>query len=419
MTPSGADGSHPPWWLDPAIAQLAFGASAHAQATGLPGFDSERVELDLDDPEQRRLGEFELLELIGEGGMGLVYRAQQTHLQREVAVKLLSSGPWASPGYIARFQQEARHAAKLQHPAIVTVFEMGELEGLVYYAMQLVRGESLAQHLQRQGGKLPEARAAELMRTVAEAVDYAHTLGVLHLDLKPANILLDEEGQPRVADFGLSRFMGPDANLDNLQTAGTPSYMAPEQAVTDGAALGRATDVWGLGAILYELLCGQPPFEAADASSTLLLLQQGVVRRPSRFGRMSPDLEAICLKCLAKSADQRYPTARALADDLGRFLEGRAISVHALSTPQRAWHRARREPKLAAASGLAVFALLAGLVATNQQWQRAEGNAMTARERLWESRRDAAPRLEQAGAGWEARPRLRQNAKEQAQAGRD
>ncbi len=419
MTPGGADGSHPPWWLDPAIAQLAFGASAHAQATGLPGFGSDRVELDLDDPEQRRLGEFELLELIGEGGMGLVYRAQQTHLQREVAVKLLSSGPWASPGYIARFQQEARHAAKLQHPAIVTVFEMGELEGLVYYAMQLVRGESLAQHLQRQGGKLPEARAAALMRTVAEAVDYAHTLGVLHLDLKPANILLDEEGQPRVADFGLSRFMEPDANLDNLQTAGTPSYMAPEQAVTDGAGLSRATDVWGLGAILYEALCGQPPFEAADASSTLLLLRQGVVRRPSRFGRMSPDLEAICLKCLAREPADRYPTARALADDLGRYLEGRAVSVRTLSAPQRVWRWSKREPKLAGASALAMLALVLGLVATTQQWQRAENNALTANQRLWEGRREAALRLEQNGEGWEALPQLLHNAKEQALAGRD
>jgi serine/threonine protein kinase len=223
------------WWLDPAIARLAFGASATTDASASAVFDGERIVLDLADPQQRRLGEFELLELIGEGGMGLVYRALQTHLQREVAVKLLSAGPWASPAYIERFEQEARHAAKLQHPAIVTVHELGELDGLVYYAMQLVRGHSLAQALRQRGGRLPSREAAALMRTVAEAVDYAHAMGVLHLDLKPANVLLGEDGQPRVADFGLSRFMEPGARLDNLQTAGTPSYMAPEQAAADGA----------------------------------------------------------------------------------------------------------------------------------------------------------------------------------------
>ncbi|CAN5672417.1 hypothetical protein BH23PSE2_BH23PSE2_08790 [soil metagenome] len=419
MNDTDPDRAQAQWWLDPAIAQLAFGASATAAASATSPFDSDRITLDLSDPEQRRLGEFELLELIGEGGMGLVYRAMQTHLQREVAVKLLSAGPWASPAYIERFQQEARHAAKLQHPAIVTVHELGELDGLVYYAMQLVRGESLAQVLKRRGGRLPAREAAALMRTVAEAVDYAHSLGVLHLDLKPANILIGEEGQPRVADFGLSRFMEPGTRLDNLQTAGTPSYMAPEQASTQGATINRATDVWGLGAILYELLCGQPPFESADASTTLLLLREGVIRRPSRYAPMSPDLEAICLKCLARDPGDRYPTARALADELGRFLEGREVSVRPINPGQRLLRWARREPRFAGALAMAVLALVVGLAATTQQWQRADRNAMTASERLWESRREAALQLEQAGEGWQALPLLLDNAKEQAIAGHD
>lgn len=417
MSDPGADRPEVQWWLDPAIAKLAFGASATAAASRTAAFDSDRIELDLADPEQRRLGEFELLELIGEGGMGLVYRAMQTHLQREVAVKLLSAGPWASPAYIERFQLEARHAAKLQHPAIVTVHELGELDGLVYYAMQLVRGQSLAEALKHRGGKLPPREAAAIMRTVAEAVDYAHSLGVLHLDLKPANILLGEEGQPRVADFGLSRFMEPGTRLDNLQTAGTPSYMAPEQASTEGATISRATDVWGLGAILYELLCGQPPFESADATTTLLLLKEGVIRRPSRYAPMSPDLEAICLKCLAREPEERYPTARALADELGRFIEHRSVHARPLNGAQRMLRWARREPKFAVASGLAVIALLSGLAATTQQWQRADRNAMTASERLWNSRREAALRLEHDGEGWQALPQLLQNAKEQEQAG--
>ena len=419
MSVTGPDRAQDQWWLDPAIAKLAFGASAAAAASRSVAFDSDRIELDLEDPEQRRLGEFELLELIGEGGMGLVYRAMQTHLQREVAVKLLSAGPWASPAYIERFQLEARHAARLQHPAIVTVHELGELDGLVYYAMQLVRGPSLAEALKQRGGKLPAREAAALMRTVAEAVDYAHVLGVLHLDLKPANILLGEEGQPRVADFGLSRFMEPGTRLDNLQTAGTPSYMAPEQASTEGATISRATDVWGLGAILYEMLCGQPPFESADASTTLLLLKEGVMRRPSRYAPMSPDLEAICLKCLARDPADRYPTARALADELGRFLEGREVSVRRLNPAQRLLRWARREPKFATALAMAVVALLIGLAATTQQWQRADRNAVTASERLWESRREGALQLEQDGEGWQALPMLLANAKEQAMAGRN
>ena len=414
------------WWARPTLARLAFGAETIGSG-GTPtalanewlfGVGGETLKLDLDDPAQREFGDYELLEQIGQGGMGVVYRARQRSLGREVAIKLLSAGPWASPEFVARFQQEAQHAAQLQHPAIVTVFEMGELDGLVYYAMQLVRGESLAQHLEHRGGRLAERDAATMMRTVAEAVAYAHSLGVLHLDLKPGNILLDESGRPRVADFGLARSIDPGAHLDNEYLAGTPGYMAPEQAVVGTQALTPATDVWGLGAILYELLCGQPPFAGADLRAALQSLQEGVVSRPSGIAPVSADLEAICLKCLQKAPADRYPDARALADDLDRYLEGRAVSVRPLDAAQRTLRWARREPLLAGTACLALLALLAGIIATSLQWRRAENNAATSSARLWESRREAALRLEQDGKGYEAIPRLLQNIEEQERGGR-
>jgi hypothetical protein len=411
--------------LDPALAELAFGAGSKRSDGRDPWGGDERLELDLEDPEQRTLGEFELLELIGQGGMGLVYRARQTRLRREVAVKLLSAGPWASPDFVARFKQEAQHAAQLQHPGIVTIFEMGELDGLVYYAMQLVRGESLAQQLQKRGGRVPQRDAAALVRTIAEAVAYAHSLGVLHLDLKPANILLDETGQARVADFGLARRIDPEGPLENDYIAGTPSYMAPEQASVGNQVLAQATDVWGLGAVLYEMLSGRPPFEGSSALATLELARIGQVQRPPGFDSIAPDLEAICLKCLSKSPGDRYGDARALADDLGRFLEGREVSVRPGNGAQRTMRWARREPWLAATAGFAMLALAVGVIATSLQWRRAESNASAAvasareaSERLWESRREAALRLEQDGRGFDAIPRLLENIDEQQRQGR-
>ena len=202
------------WWRNPALARVAFGAStyglshassasvtqamAHALAHG------ERLDVNLDDPAQRDFGEYELLEQIGHGGMGVVYRARQRGLDREVAIKLQSAGQWASEELVESLRREAQHAARLQHPNIVIVHGIGEHAGLVYYAMQLVRGHSLSQKLDAEG-PMPPREAARLLRTVAEAVDYAHRLGVLHLDLKPGNLLIDADGVPHVADFGLAR----------------------------------------------------------------------------------------------------------------------------------------------------------------------------------------------------------------------
>lgn len=414
------------WWLNPSLARLAFGASTQgAQTPQSPtGSMTQRALLhkefagvDLDDPAQREFGDYDLIEQVGRGGMGVVYRARQRNLGREVAIKLLSAGQRASEELVDSLRREAQNAALLQHPNIVVVHEMGEHCGRIFFAMQLVRGRSLSQWLEADG-PLPPRQAADLLRSVAEAVDYAHRLGVLHLDLKPGNILIDEHGVPLVADFGLARRLEQALDLANDRISGTPSYMAPEQAQVLGPALSPATDVWALGAVLYELLTGQPPFDAGDPSATVRLLLQGQVRKPSRHRPVPPDLEAICLHCLTKDPAQRYISARELADDLGRYLDGRAVSVRPLNAPQRVERWARREPRLAAAALVAFIVLLAGVITTSLQWRRAEGNANVAIGRLWESRREAAVRLQQDGKGFEALPRLLANIEEQDRAGR-
>lgn len=413
----GEDG----WWLDQGLARLAFGTRQGTGGTStehLAYLPNEALELDLADPAQREFGDYELLEQIGQGGMGVVYRARQRRLERDVALKLLSAGPWASEDFVAAFRREARNAAGLQHPNIVAVYEMGEHDGLIFYAMELVRGQSLAQALDARGRFAPRAAAA-LVRTVAEAVDYAHRLGVLHLDLKPGNILLAEDGLAKVTDFGLARRLGQAPSVENEQVSGTPSYMAPEQAQVRSTRLSAATDIWGLGAILHELLTGRPPFVGDDPRAILKALIESPVADPRQYAAMPEDLRAICLKCLHKQPSERYPSARELADDLGRYLEGRAVQARPLSALQRVVRWARREPKLALASAAAVAALLAGLVATTQQWQRAEAHARTASERLWAGRREAALRLEEQGEGWLALPQLLDNVREQATSGGD
>jgi len=364
---------------DSGIAALAFGhggdASNLTQLRHLALQPVDSLELDLSDPEQRRLGGYELLELIGEGGMGIVYRARHLSLDREVALKLLAAGPWASREFVERFRREAQNAARMQHPNIVAIHEVGSAEDLHFFSMRLVRGRSLAAAIADECRFEPR-RAAQLMRTVAEAVAYAHSLGVLHLDLKPANILLDENGVPHVADFGLARRLDSTLALDNEEISGTPAYMAPEQAELRAHRISAATDIWGLGAILHEMLTGQPPFQAPDAQALLRLVREGRVRAPRSLAPQLPrDLEAVVLKCLAHEPAQRYASARALADDLGRFLERRAVQARPLNIAQRLARWTRREPWLALASGLVALAIATGFVATTIQRQRAEANA--------------------------------------------
>lgn len=388
------------------LAELAFCSLSRADEPTATHHQAQRdaatLELDLTDPAQRQFGDYELLEQVGEGGMGVVYRARQKSLDREVAVKLLAAGPWASAEFVARFEREARHAARMQHPNIVTVYEVGHVEGLHFFSMRLVEGRSLSALLKR-GERFKPKAAALLLRTVAEAVAYAHSLGVLHLDLKPANVLLDRDGVPYITDFGLARRLSGTHALDNEEISGTPAYMAPELAEKHARAVTTATDIWGLGAILYELVTGTPPFRAANAEDTLGLVLQGKVRAPRRWNRRLPlDLQAIALKCLEKDAPRRYPSAHALADDLARFIDGRPVHARPLNGAQRTWRWMRREPKLALVACLAFGVLLAGLLSTFAQSRRAALNAEIATHTLWSSRATNAQREMAAGNAYPA-----------------
>ncbi|MBF6024470.1 WD40 repeat domain-containing serine/threonine protein kinase [Lysobacter niastensis] len=415
------DSSNPAsrWWLRSALARVAFGRDTRSRVTRStrPTLSPEAVPtIDLDDPLQREFGDYELLEEIGRGGMGVVYRARQRSLNREVAVKLLSAGLWATEEFVENFRLEAQNAAMLQHPNIVVVHEMGEHAGLIFYAMQLVRGRSLSQHLDDSGPIAPR-EAARILRTIAEAVDYAHRLGVLHLDLKPGNVLINEDGEPLVADFGLARRL--EQALEHLRVSGTPGYMAPEQAQLDGPALSPATDVWALGAMLYEMLTGHTPLEADAASRALASLHEGEILRPSHHRELPADLEAICLKCLSRDPAQRYPSARELADDLGRFVEGRAVAVRPLNVLHRTARWARREPRLALAVFSAVAALIVGLVVATQQWRQSREHEIQARQNLWSQRHETAWRLFESNRGYHAIAALAANLREQESAGDD
>ncbi|HYV37739.1 MAG TPA: serine/threonine-protein kinase, partial [Gemmataceae bacterium] len=269
----------------------------------------------------------EVREEVGRGGMGVVYKAWQSKASRMVALKCVLAGEIAPPDANDRFAAEARAAAGLDHPHIVPIFEVGEHEGRHYFTMKWVTGGSLADQVSR--GPLPSRRAAEVVAVVALAVDHAHQKGIIHRDLKPANILLDENSQPHVTDFGLAkRLDGQPGLTQSGAVVGTPGYMAPEQAAGHGKELAAATDVYGLGAVLYALLTGRPPFQAANMLDTLTQVINEPPARPRLLNpKIDRDLETICLKCLEKRCVDRYATAQELADDLGRYLRGEAIKA--------------------------------------------------------------------------------------------
>jgi len=276
----------------------------------------------------RHFGDFELLSELGRGGMGVVYKARQKSLNRIVALKMVREAHLASDSDRARFRTEAESAARLQHPNIVGVYEIGTSEGQAYLSLEFVEGRTLSQRIVAEG-PLPPRDAAKLAAILARAVHQAHEQGVLHRDLKPSNILLDaDSNEPKIADFGLAKLIDRVESLTRSGAiVGTPSYMAPEQA-TNRREVSAASDVYSLGAILYEMLTGRPPFQASNPVDTLLMvLEQEPVRPRDLNPSVDRDLELICLKCLQKPADLRYPSAARLAEDLEAYLVGDRLSV--------------------------------------------------------------------------------------------
>jgi hypothetical protein len=277
---------------------------------------------------------YQIVGELGRGGMGVVYKAVQVALKRPVALKMILVGAHAGPLEVARFRAEAEAVARLQHPNIVQVHDIGEDNGLPYFSLEFIDGGNLAQKLAER--PLEPRHAAQLVETLARAVHYAHQRGVIHRDLKPANVLLTADGLPKITDFGLAKQV--DAAFSNTQTGamlGTPSYMSPEQAEGKKGAIGPATDVHALGAMLYEMLTGRPPFREDTPLLTAIQVMTATPARPTELRRgVPPELEAICLKCLRKEPEARYATAEALADDLRAFLAGHAISVTAPATDE-------------------------------------------------------------------------------------
>jgi eukaryotic-like serine/threonine-protein kinase len=390
----------PPHPLPDAVAQMAatlLVAPESAGAAGLPV-----------------VAGYELLAPLGRGGMGVVYQARQLQSNRMVALKLILGGAHARPRDLARFRKEAEAVAQLAHPHIVQMYEVGEQDGWAYFALEFVPGGSLAQ--QCAGRPQPAVPSARLVEAVAHAMAYAHERGVVHRDLKPANILLAADGTPKVTDFGLAKRLdlepGTSLSLGRTRTGevlGTPSYMAPEQTFGQPDEVGPAADVYALGAILYECLTGRPPFQAATPLDTLLQVRGDDPVPPTRLVPSVPrDLETICLKCLQKEPQRRYPSATTLAEDLRRFLAGEPISARPISFPARAIRWARRRKAAAALVGVSVVAVLSLVILGAWHQVRLQGFNTELRVE-----RDAAERLRTQAQAKEAEARQQ---KEEAEA---
>jgi WD40 repeat protein/serine/threonine protein kinase len=307
----------------------------------------------------RYFGDYELVEEIARGGMGVVYKARQLSLNRIVAVKMILAGQLASEADVRRFRSEAEAAAQLQHSNIVAIHEVGEYDGRNYFSMDYVEGTSLAVVV-RENPPQPR-QAVAIVRVIAETIEYAHRRGILHRDLKPSNVLIDATGQPRVTDFGLAKRIEGGSELTATGAIlGTPSYMPPEQASGERGRVGPASDVYALGAILYELFTGRPPFRADSPLDTLLQVLQADPVGPRLLNPNLPrELETITLKCLQKEPNGRYRTAQDLADDLGRYLRGEPVHAQPVDSITRLWKWCRRNPAVASLSAASVVLLAA------------------------------------------------------------
>lgn len=336
----------------------------------------------------QRFGDYELLSEIARGGMGIVYKARQISLNRFVALKMILSGQLASEQEVQRFYAEAEAAANLEHPGIIPIFEIGQHDGQHFFTMRLIEGQSLKERLE--DGPVPPREAAAMTKKIAEAVAYAHQGNVIHRDLKPANVLMDANGEPRVTDFGLAKKTDVSDGLTATgQILGTPSYMSPEQAEGRTADIGPRSDVYSIGAVLYAMLTGRPPFATDNVIDTLKQVLEHDPVPPRQFsGVIHADLETICLKCLMKSPERRYQSAIAVGDELDRFLSGRPIDAKASSVLTRAWSsmlsESRHTEVLAMWSHVwwwhAILALVLSVTTILLQWIDTSAEIITA---LW------------------------------------
>jgi WD40 repeat protein len=363
-------------------------------------------------PTVRHFGNYELLEEIARGGMGVVYKARQVSLDRLVAVKMILAGEFATPQFVQRFHTEASAAAVLHHPNIVAIHEVGVHAGQHFFSMDFVDGPSLAQGISDLRFRISDFKqSARWMKIIAEAIHYAHEQGILHRDLKPSNVLIDAHDQPRITDFGLAKRLPGKSEITNQkpemdltvsgQVLGSPNFMPPEQASGKHGKVGRYSDVYALGGILYHLLTARPPFQA---DSIEVIVSQVLTAEPVSPRLLNPtvprDLETICLKCLEKEPSRRYATAQALADELGRFLRGEPILARPVSRPEKVWRWCRRKPALATALGAVVLVATVGFGGILTQWQRAERERDLALRQAYASDMNLAQRsLEEGSLG--------------------
>jgi len=340
------------------------------------------------------LGDYDLLEEVGRGGQGVVFRARQKSLNRTVALKVISLGQWASKAHVKRFRREAEAAAGLDHPSIVPIYEVGERDGSCYFSMKFIEGGQLDEVVRPK--TMPIRQTAELIAKVARTVHYAHEHGILHRDIKPGNILLDDKGEPHLTDFGLARLVETESTVTRtLEVLGTPSYMAPEQAVGNNAQATGATDVYGLGAVLYQLLTGQPPFAGGTTYETIKLLLDTEPRPPRLLNpKVDRDLSTICLKCLEKDPKRRYPSAVALAEDLECWLRHEPIQARHTGIFSRGKKWLRRNPTSALlTASLIALATAAGWIVWKSEFIRqpvTTGVAVLPFENLSEQKENAA-----------------------------